>query len=470
MAQSARPAPPGRESYSQWVRLHTLITLRWIAITGQILAVAVAMTRFGIRLDVWLCAAAIGVSAVSNILATLRFPVTQRLSETQSMLILCFDTCQLGFLLAVTGGLNNPFALLILAPATIAATALQSRATAFVGALTVILISIVARWHLPLIGPDGQAVTVPDLFGFGIWLALVIGVTFVSAYARRVASELHSMANALLATQIALAREQKLTDLGGVVAATAHELGTPLATIKLVSTELVGELTEQPALRADAQLIRQEADRCKDILQTMGRAGKDDLMMRSAPLMAVLHEAAEPHAQRGKTLHFGSFAHDDATATREPAILRLPEAIHGLRNLVQNAVDFATANVWIDADWDSSFITIYISDDGPGYPPGVIARIGDPFMRHRRTDDEAQDRPGYDGMGLGLFIAKTLLERTGATLSFANGTDPFLRADEIPSRSGAVVSLTWPRAVIEGPDRDALGENLPHAPWAGRQH
>jgi two-component system sensor histidine kinase RegB len=267
------------------------------------------------------------------------------------------------------------------------------------------------------------------------------------------------MSEALLATQMALAREQKLTDLAGVVAAAAHELGTPLATIKLVSAELIDELAGQPELQEDARLIRHQADRCRDILRDMGRAGKDDLHLRQAPLSAVLREAAEPHLARGKRVDFAFAAVQDGDEA-QPSILRRPEIIHGLRNLVQNAVDFARTTVWVEGEWTSRRIIIRITDDGDGFPPNLIGRIGDPFVRARRAEPEAERRPGYEGMGLGLFIAKTLLERSGAELSFANAADPFLAPQDRPARSGAVVEAIWDLGDLAPPaSTGGLGEN-----------
>jgi two-component system sensor histidine kinase RegB len=396
---------------------------------------------------------------VANLLAMLQFPENRRLSETEAMLTLVFDTAQLSLLLAVTGGLDNPFALLILAPTTIAATALHTRPTLIVGFVTIVLVTLLAFFNEPLVLRDGTVLAVPQIFEFGLWIAIVIGVVFLGLYARRVSSEIHSMGDALFATQMALSREQKLTDLGGVVAAAAHELGTPLATIKLVSTELADELGDRPELREDALLIRQQADRCRDILRGMGRAGKDDKHLRVAPLMAVLREAAEPHVGRGKTILFEA-APAVGGGERQPSIIRYPELIHALRNLVQNAVDFARETVWVEAEWTDDSVTVRVVDDGPGYPAGVLGRIGDPFLSARKGDADRGKRPEYEGMGLGLFIAKTLLERTGATLSFANGTAPFLRGAEYPGRSGAVVEVVWPAGRIVAPD-GALGENQP---------
>lgn len=208
---------------------------------------------------------------------------------------------------------------------------------------------------------------IPRIFEFGFWLSIVIGILFLGLYSRRVATEMRSMSQALLATQMALAREQKLTDLGGVVAAAAHELGTPLATIKLVSAELMTELADRPDLMEDAQLIREQADRCRDILRDMGRAGKDDLHLRQAPLSVALREAAEPHMARGKRVEF-IFAPAEGAPDRQPTILRRPEIIHGLRNLVQNAVDFARSTVWIEGEWTDQTVTVRIIDDGEGFP------------------------------------------------------------------------------------------------------
>jgi two-component system sensor histidine kinase RegB len=300
----------------------------------------------------------------------------------------------------------------------------------------------------------------PQDFVIGFWTALVIGVMFLGIFASRVTAEVHAMSDALTATQMALAREQKLTDLGGVVAAAAHELGTPLATIKLASAELIDEL-DDPHLKEDAILIRDQADRCRDILRSMGQAGKDDLHMRRAPLSAVVREAAEPHENRGKEVHY-DIAPQTAEGPRQPTIDRRPEIIHGLRNLVQNAVDFANANVWIDVFWDDKSVVLTISDDGPGFSPQVIGRIGDPFVRKRRKSSSIR-RPGYEGMGLGLFIAKTLLERSGAELSFANGANAESEAPQNEIRSGAIVQARWPLdrigATTES-DRPALGENI----------
>ena len=446
---------------SNWVRLQTLIVLRWVAIVGQFAAITVAQQVFNLNLDIGLCFMAVGAAVIANLIAIFVFPENKRLSERELTLMLVFDIIQLSSLLFLTGGLHNPFALLILAPVTISATALRTKSTILVGLVAIALVTFVMQIHIPLRTVQGVVIRMPQIFVFGFWLAIVIGVIFLGLYARRVSSEINSMSEALLATQMTLAREQTISDLAGVVAATAHELGTPLATIKLASAELVDELTMQPELRDDAQLINEQADRCREILHSMGRAGKDDLLIRQAPLSAVLNEAAEPHTDRGKQLQFS--LHSDVTdLSPEPIVWRKPEIIHGLRNLIQNAVDFSETTVWIDAIWKDTQITVRIIDDGPGFPPQVIGRIGDPFVRFRNRIAARAKRPGYQGMGLGLFIAKTLLERSGAELSFVNAREGHSLQPNPGKRSGAIVEVIWPRSEICPPpksNRQGLGEN-----------
>ena len=449
--------PDAPEAGANWVRQRTLILLRWTAIAGQVGATLVASQVYGLDLPLGLCALAIGLSVFLNLTLVTLFPENRRLNETETFLTLLFDLTQLSFLILVTGGLTNPFAILVLAPVTISASVLRLRSTITLAALAIAFATLALFWRLPLRFEGGGTLEVPGLFAFGFWLSIVIGVLFLGLYSRRVATEMRSMSEALLATQMALAREQKLTDLAGVVAAAAHELGTPLATIKLASAELIDELDAFPDLRDDAKLIRDQADRCRDILRDMGRAGRDDLHLRSAPLSAVVHEASEPHASRGKTLRFDFVAAPDGGD--QPAIYRRPEIIHGLRNLVQNAVDFARSTVWIEGTWAADRITLRITDDGKGYPPNIIGRIGEPFVRARRGEDEAGLRPGYEGMGLGLFIAKTLLERSGAALTFTNAMDPFLSPEDQAIRCGAVVKVSWARAEIEADRASTVGRN-----------
>jgi len=348
--------------------------LRWFAIAGQITAVIAALYVYRLSLEVGLIAIVIGLPILLNIVSLFLFPENRRLSEGEADVMIGFDLTQLGVLLYLTGGLNNPFALLILAPVTVASTILPLRSTLVLGGIALVIITFLRFENLDIMTASGFPLILPDLFVFGFWIALIIGVIFVGLYARQVTQETLSMGEALVATQMALAREQKLTDLGGVVAAAAHELGTPLATIKLVSSELIDELEFNDELRDDAKLIREQADRCRDILRSMGRAGKEDHLLRQAPIETVVREASEPHLNRGKIVHF-DILRPETGIIRQPDIFRRPEVIHGVRNLVQNAVDFATGEVLVEISWSDDIVSIRISDDGPGFSQSVLGVV-----------------------------------------------------------------------------------------------
>ncbi|MFP7672330.1 sensor histidine kinase RegB [Marivita sp. S0852] len=443
-----------------FIRLRTMIWLRWFAIVGQLTAITLAQRLYNLQLELGLCYLAVGVSIVGNLIAIFVFPENKRLNEAENFMMVLFDLLQLCFLIYLTGGLHNPFTILILGPVIVSATIMTLRSTIIIGATALTLVSLMVFFHLPLRTEQGFILRIADVFVFGQWIAIAIAVVFLSLYARQITEEMTSMSDAVVATQMALGRTQMLNNLGGVVAAAAHELGTPLATIKLASAELIEDLEDRPELQEDARLIREQADRCRDILRSMGRAGKEDLQIRTAPLIEVIREAAEPHLDRGKDVLIEGFA-ADATDILPPPTLRRPEIIHGLRNLIQNAVDFARATVWVEATWNEKSVTVRIMDDGPGYPTNLLGRIGDPFVRNRRTERDRTARPEYEGMGLGLFIAKTLLERSGAELSFANGGE---RANGKGKRRGAVVEVVWPNDAIIPPTRpkgEGIGENQP---------
>ena len=456
---AARTAPASLlppEAAAPRVRLSTLVNLRWLAIAGQAATVVGAATVLELSFRLWPCLAVIAVAATVNLAVALTHPANFRLGERWTFFMVLFDLGQLTVLLFLTGGLNNPFALLFLAPVTISATTLSLRSTLTLGAGAVVLITLLAGYHVPLRTASGIELRLPPLQLVGFWAAIVVGLLFQAGFAFRLTKETEHMSQALLAMQTALSREQKLHDLGGVVAATAHELGTPLATIKLVSSELVEELSDRADLREDAELIRQQADRCRDILRSMGRAGKSDRQMDAAPLTAIVREAAEPHASRGIEIRY-DFQPAAGADGRPPLMRRLPEAVHGLRNLIQNAVDFAEAAIWVDVRWSEDAISIRVTDDGDGYPPEMLSRLGDPFLRSRNP----AARPGYDGMGLGLFISKTLLERTGASVTFGNGSRP--GRTRRATRSGAIAEVSWPRQAIAAA-RGGLGQNPPILP------
>lgn len=437
---------------SNWVQLNTVVLLRWAAIVGQVTATFVAVQIFDLEIHIGPVAIVIGALVIANLFYTFVNPRTARLQGPQATLFFLFDVCQLGVLLMLTGGLSNPFTMMMLAPVAVSSMMLPFRGFVLISSVAALLVSLMWFFYIPLHDAGGTVIALSDLLRFGMWMALLISILFSGVYTRLITSEIDTMSDALVATQEALAREQKLTDLAGVVAATAHEMGTPLATIKLISSELADMLSDQPDLLEDVQILQQQTDRCRDILQSMGRAGKDDLLIRNIPAQAMIEEAAAPHMDRGVDIRIQ--VQNGDTTSAQPILPRKPEIIHGLRNLIQNAVDFSETRVDLRIVWSADRITFQVRDDGPGFSASVIDRLGDPLMSKRRSNT-GKHRKNYSGMGLGLFIAKTLLERTGARIQFANGTGP---------RRGAVVDVSWLRKDIESPpsqNRDALGENMP---------
>ncbi len=457
-----------RRTRGDWVRLRTLVVLRWIAIAGQIGAVLIAARWFGFELPVALCALVISASVSFNVVAQMVHPAEKRLSERGTLACLFFDLAQLVSMLMLTGGLNNPFAMLILAPVTVAATALRLRSTLFIGVPALLSIPLMSFLHVALVTSEGEVLAVPDIYRHGIAAALAIGLVFLGLYARRVSVESHAMSEALAATQLALAREQRLAAIGGMAAAAAHELGTPLATIKLVAGELARELADNAELAEDAALIRREAERCGAIMRDLSQGGRDDAHVKLAPISAVIAESARPHADRGKALivRIDGAPAEEADAS-QPTIARSPELVHGLRNAIQNAVDFAASTVWIDAETTDDCLRIAVGDDGPGFSPDILPRLGEPYVSTRARGDRRAADGQYEGMGLGLFIARTLLERTGARVAFANGSDTRRRRQtgtppEHLHPPGAIIEMVWPvGSLVAARDetRRALGPN-----------
>ena len=446
-----------------WIRLLTLTYLRWLAVFGQLLALLVGYYILHLDFNLMVCLGLILLSSLLNIMSTIYFPKTKRLSEYQNMLLLLYDLLQLGTMLFFTGGLTNPFSVLILAPVIISATVLNLRFTILLGISAGVLITILAGFYTPLRNQFGEVLEPPYLLLIGNWLALSIAILFIAVYSRRVATETFSMSKALQAMQMALEREYRLTSLGGIVAAAAHELGTPLATIKLASTELQHGFSNMKELNQDLNLISMQVDRCKEILSNIGRRGKEDIFLRNMPIMIVLQEAVEPYLVENNRVFFslnGNTGQDLENFNKDyqPLINRKPELIYGLRNIIQNAIHFSTTTVFLDVSYDSETIIFQISDDGNGFPAHLLDRIGEPFLIEG-IEEEYFDisRPHYEGMGLGLFIAKTLLEHLGGIVSFKNkggnsshdnGSKETVLNKEIFG-TGAVVTVQFDRSDLE---------------------
>jgi two-component system sensor histidine kinase RegB len=428
---------------SRRMRLDTLINLRWLAVAGQTVAVVVVHFGFGFPVPIGPCFLLIALSAWLNIGLRIRFPTSRRLPHREAAAMLAFDIIQLGALLYFTGGLKNPFALLILAPVMISATALPPWQTLGLGILAVLVSTFLAFRHWPLPWIPGETLDWPLTYIAGVWAAVQLGLAFTGVYAWRVAQEARELAEALAATELVLAREQHLSQLDGLAAAAAHELGTPLATIALVAKELDKPQTDEKAYREDVKLLCEQVARCREILGTLKALGAE----RQEPidtlrLAHLIEEVVEP--LRGGEVEIVVARGGEGP---EPACRRNPGVIYGMENLVENAVDFAERRVEIAARWTASAVEIVIRDDGPGFAQDVLMRLGEPYLTSRTDSRRIKGGEG-GGLGLGLFIAKTLIERSGATLVMANAKPP---------AKGAVVTVTWPRGAFErGVGREAL--------------
>lgn len=430
MSQDLRTFDPLQ---SNRLRLNTLIRLRWLAIIGQ--SMAVLIVAYGLRfpLPVGLCFALIACSAWVNLFLALRYPATHRLEPLPALGILIFDALQLAGLLYMTGGMTNPFSLLIAVPVVVSATSLPLRLTFAIGFVVVALASVLVRFHLPLPWNASEPLAIPFLYVAGMWMAVVSSIAFTAIYAWRIADEARQLANALSATELVLQREQHLSALDGLAAAAAHELGTPLATIALVAKEMQRALGDDPKFHEDVSLLRSQTDRCREILKRLtSLSTESEAHLARLPMTSLVEEVTAPHREFGILIKLEPGERIGA----EPVSRRNPGVIYGLGNLVENAVDFAKSTVVVGWAWNDQRVTFWVRDDGPGFPADIIDRIGEPYMSTRQGAELG------GGLGLGLFIAKTLLERSGANLRFQNVPD---------KGQGAFVQVTWPSEVFIKP-------------------
>lgn len=414
------------------LRMRTLIRLRTLAIIGQSVTVLGVAYGFGFPLPVASCFMLIACLALLNIALRVRFPANHRLSPATSTLILGIDILQLFGLLFLTGGLSNPFAVLVCVPVIVASASLPVRNIIVLGLTAVAAVTVLAFYHRPLPWYPNETFTAPLVLVAGNWIAIVSTAAFATFYAYRVSAEAEELADALMATEFTLQREQHLSALDGLAAAAAHELGTPLATITVVAREMERALADDERFGEDVQLLRTQSERCRDIMRRLTTlASADDEHMRRLPLSSLIEEVVAPHREFGVKIEV---VNNKGTAG-EPIGQRNAGIVHGLGNLVENAVDFAEAVVRVESEVADDTVQIRIIDDGVGFSHDMLSRIGDPYVTQRPQFAD----PSAGGLGLGLFIAKTLLERSGATLTFANRDGD----------SGAVVTVVWPRSAME---------------------
>ncbi len=410
------------------ISLRTLVPIRWVAIAGQALTIVIVHYGLGYRLPLFPALAVVAGSVLLNVVLILVRQAAARLGERDAALCLGYDILQLAILLHLTGGLQNPFSTLILAPVTVAATILSRRPVIALSILAVAAITVLALWHMPLPWRTEPLVFPPELV-FGIWMALVLATVFIGGYTWSVAQEARRLRDAVAATQLALAREQRISAVGALAAAAAHELGSPLATIAVVAKELAHDLPEDSPHAEDVALLLSQSERCRRILAELARQPEHDggSPYTRLPISALVETAGAQHQHEGVKLIFVTAGQP---GPEEPLVRRSPEIMHGLNNLIQNAVQFARREVSVTTFWDKAAVTVEIADDGPGFPLHLLGRLGEPYISTRAG--------ATDHMGLGIFIAQSLLERSGARLIF----------DNLPE-GGAHVAIFWNRANLE---------------------
>ncbi len=420
------------------LRLRTLVVVRWASVAGQLAVLLAARFAFDVRPPLISCLIAIGAAAALNLSLTVVWPGARVAGRREAVAQLAFDIGQLVVLLWLTGGLQNPFSLLLIAPVTVAAATLPTRSALIVGALALAAVLALAVWAMPLPLADGRVLALPAPYRLALVVATASGIVFTGVYAWQAQAEAQRMELALAATQAVLAREQRLSALGGLAASAAHELGTPLATIQVVSKEMLRELEPGTSTHEDVTLLSSQAERCREILKRLSTHPEaSDQRHARMSLSQLMEEIAEPYRHAAE----GVGVECDVTCAVGAAILevrRLPEVLHGLSAFVENATDFAESIVEVNAHYDADRLLIEVRDDGPGFPPEVMARLGEPYVTTRPAAENS--RTNHLGMGLGFFIAKTLLERTGAHVEFRNAR-----------RGGAVVAARWLRARVEAP-------------------
>ncbi len=397
------------------LKLRTLIFFNWIAIIGQSLAVFVSYSIIEVDFNLFATISLIVLLLLLNIFLSLKFPITKALNFNETTIYLLFDLLQLIFLLYLTGGLTNPFCILILVPIVISSTYLDLKRTILICAASIISLSILLFFYVPissnLINFNSDSFSREEIFS--IWGALIITLIFMSAYCYRTASESRKAGKALRETQMALSNEEKVSALMSLTAAAVHELGTPLSTISVVSKELVGNVKKNDVNYDDLQLIQTQVKRCADILKRL-RTTKfvrdSDEFLNEFTFTSLINEILEDYSNEKIEVSINA---DEIFSEKNITFSRVPEVIQSLSNIIDNAFKYAKNKIVINLKYAEKYIVVEIIDDGNGFSPEIYALLGEPYVR-RSIDKEDK------GLGLGLFISKNLLSKSYGNIEFLN--------------------------------------------------
>ena len=402
----------------------TLTILRYIAIFGQFLAINIVYFYLGLPFPIELSYIIIFVGLLTNLYLQFGIKINQ-LKDFYAAIFLIYDLIQLSFLLYLTGGIFNPFCLLLIIPAIVSSTFLSMGTTIILGIITSLLLLIISFFYLPLPGEDMNLLHFPDFYKIGIIISIFIGLFFLSYFGIRFAGETKKRSEALTKLQEVISKEYELESLGGQAAAAAHSLGTPLATISVVAKELKKEIGKDKEISKDIDLLISQTKRCSEILKQISKKQfEEDIFLSSIKFEDLLEEIINSFKETS-TKKIDLFIDKDKNKI---LIQRIPEIIYGLRNFIGNAVKFSKSRVKINLSSDQKLIEIKINDDGPGIPEDIIKKIGEPYIKSK-----SKELSPHSGLGLGTFLGKTLLERQNAKLLFKRNSD----------LGGALVIITW---------------------------
>ena len=390
------------------ILLGNLIKIRWIAISGQIIAIFFVSYVIQIKIPFFETLAIILLSVALNIYSYYEERKNKSISNTKAFSFLLFDTLQLGFLLFLTGGIINPFSILILAPVITSASYLPALMTVVLSTISIIIIVILNFYFVPLnLGPKFY---LPDIYSFGLVAALIITVIFIAIYAYLFASSSRKISNALSVSKLQILNQKKMTEVGSLSAAAAHELGTPLNTIFLVLNDLLKEkkLVDDKNIVKDIILLKSQAERCKEILQ---RFSKNPLKLKDKFLEKVkisdLIKINFEKFNKNKKLVLKIIP-----SNNEPEIIFKDEIMYALGNIIQNAIFYCYNTTSVQITYQKECAKIIISDDCNGFSKDIIYKLGEPYISKNNN-----------GMGLGIFISKNLIENMGGNLNFYNSKD-----------------------------------------------
>ena len=403
----------------------TYISLRWIGIIGQLISINLVYFYLNFNFNFFVSNLIIFFGVISNLYLIFVYDKTQ-LSDRSALIFLMIDIFQLSALIYLTGGIINPFVIFLIIPSVFASTNLGLRTNIFLVIITIISIIFLTFYSEDLPGPLNNHFHVDPYYYYSIPIALIIALIFLNYFAIIFGSESRLRKEALNKMEEVMAKEHEMLSLGGQAAAAAHSLGTPLSTIKIVTQELKKQLKNQKDVIQDIELLSSQAERCNDILRrlTLNPIEEDEFIDEDLTIRDYLKEIILSFKETSNKKFIFNFDQD----SNSKKITKSIEIIYGLRNFIGNANKYSLSKIFITLKSNNQFTEIIIEDDGNGYPNDIISKIGEPYLK-----SYSQNHKEKSGLGLGIFIGKTLLEKNFATINCKNSE----------TRSGAEISIKW---------------------------